>query len=207
MNEEQEEELTEADMEDVVDMLDEDDLRERSQKLDEAQELYEEIAYLANPKMPCPECSGAGSISSGSLGSSCPRCFGQRVVDRPDSEPIEMPPFKQLRASISTYGLALADRALPAMREDGTPHPGKKNLGLPPVCTVPTLAEIQALYDEGKVKAKALAPAPEMAEQLAEPQSPKGLLSDGGELDDYTDAELDDMEDTLDEGITKGEKK
>ena len=57
-----ENEFTDEELEDVVEMLTEDDLRQRSQKLDETQELYEELAYLANPKMPCPECSNEGTL-------------------------------------------------------------------------------------------------------------------------------------------------
>lgn len=189
-------ELTDEEMEEVVADLDEEDLRARSQKLDEAQELYEEMAYLGVAKMPCPECTGAGSVSSGSLGDICVKCFGKRVIDHPGAEPMKMPPFKQLRAAIGKYGDALADRLL-LPGDDGTPHKGKRNLALPPPPSVPTLEEIQAIYDTGKAKAKELQAA-EMP-QLTAPQKPQGLLSDDGGLDDYTDADLEEMEEAAED--------
>lgn len=194
-------ELTDAEMEDIVSELTEDDLRARSQKLHETQELYEELAYLANPKMPCPECTGAGNVSGGSLGDICVRCMGSRVLDRPGSPVVEMPNFAQLRASITDYGNAVADRALPP-GEDGKPHRAFKGLALPAASKVVTMEEIDKLYEHGQETAKKLqgqAPAVEGI-SLNPPASRQGLLSDDGDLGDYSDADLDEMEADMESG-------
>jgi hypothetical protein len=184
---ENEVELTDDELADVVDELTEEDLRQRSQALDETEELYEELSFLGVPKMPCPECVGAGQISGGSLGDICPRCVGQRVVDRPDAEPLERPPFRQLRAKITAYGDALAARALPAG------HAGKRDLALPAASTVPTLQEIEDLRAKGKEMAKAIGAGQPLPE-LKAPEKAKGMLGDGP-MGDYSDEELDKMED------------
>lgn len=182
-------------------VLSDSELRERSQLLDETQELYEELAYLSVPKMPCPECSGSGGVYAGSLGGICVRCMGQRVIDRPGCDPIEQPPFAQLRAAITAYGNGVADRVLP----DG--HEGKRHLALPDPASVPTLDEIRTLRDEGKQRAKQLQGIDPLAgQQLAEPQEPRGLLAEEGELGDYTDAELDEIEEE-EKKIIKADKK
>jgi hypothetical protein len=124
--------------------LTEEDLRVRSQELHDTQELWEELAYVKNEKIPCPECSGRGAVSAGSLGDICVRCEGRRVIDRPGSQPLEMPPFRELRAAITAYGNALADAALP----EG--HIAKRNLALPAASTVPTVDAITALRDDAR---------------------------------------------------------
>jgi hypothetical protein len=188
MPEHEDSELTDDELADVVDSLTDDDLRERSQALNEAEELYEELAFLGNPKMPCPECVGAGSVSGGSLGDICPRCIGQRVIDRPDSEPLKRPPFKELRAAISKYGNAMANAQLPAG------HDGKRDLALPAAASVPTLEEIKAIYSEGKALARQIGSGHALPE-LQKAEKPKGMLGDGEEgLGEYTDDELEAME-------------
>lgn len=128
------------------------DLRERSEKLNELQDLFEELAYVTEAKMPCNECGGSGSVDAGSLGSVCVKCMGARVINQPFYEPMKQPPFKELRAPITAYGDALADRALP----DG--HPNKKGLALPPASSVVFGKEkYNELFAEGKTQAKALA--------------------------------------------------
>lgn len=183
---------------DIANILTQEDLRQRSQALDEAQTTYEKIAYISVPKMPCPECGGQGSVDGGSLSNICLGCDGARVVERPDAEPFEMPPFKQLRASISAYGDALADRDIPAQLGDGRPHPGKRNLALPAASTVPSLESLQQLKNDGLTKARQLKEGAAALEremrQLPAPQSAKGLRGEG-DLGEYEDAELADMED------------
>lgn len=180
--------FTDQDQETIVAQLTEDDIRNRSQALDDAQETFEELAYLANPKMPCPECTGAGSVSGGSLGDICVRCMGTRVIEQPGSRPMEMPPFAQLRAAIGAYGDALADRGLPAG------HRGKRYLALPAPASVPTLESIQELQAQATEKALQLASgrAPGIVDErlLSDPRKP----SDDGELGEIEDAELDGME-------------
>lgn len=186
----QDNELTDEEMEDAVADLDDSDLQERSQALDDAQTMFEELAYLANPKMPCPECTGAGAISAGSLGDVCPRCLGRRVVDRPGTEPLKQPDFKQLRSAITAYGDAKADRLLEA------DHDGKRNLALPAPSSVPTMADIEAIVADGKEFAKQLggtSPGLVANELLSEPEKPKGMLGDG-DLGDYEDEDLDALE-------------
>lgn len=172
--------------------LTDEDIRARSQALDDAQETWEEVTYLHNPKMPCPECSGAGSIAGGSLGDICVRCMGMRVIDQPGTEPLTMPPFAELRAAITAYGNALADRALPAG------HRGKRNLALPAASTVPAVEQLQQLRKDGVAKVRELAagkpPGLVPGHLLAEPERPKGLAGEG-DLGEYTDAEFTQMED------------
>ena len=162
-------------------MLTEDDLRERSEALNEAQELYEELAFLKNPKMPCPDCGGSGSVYGGSLGDVCPRCGGARMLDQPGGEDLEMPDFRALRGAITAYGNALADQALPSG------HQAKQNLLLPPADSVPTLEQLEALGERAKELSRGL-PAPDYS-QLP-PSRAAGQL---------TDADLDEMEDAMEE--------
>ncbi len=168
-----------------------DDLRERSEALHRAQESWEEYSYLATPKMPCPECSGAGQVAGGSLGDICVRCEGSRVIDRPGARPPEMPPFAALRAAITAYGNALADRQLP------NDHYGKRHLVLPAADTVPTLEQISALANEAAGKARQLdgaAPGIVPSHMLADPRPEKGLRGEG-DLGEFADAELNEIED------------
>jgi hypothetical protein len=179
----------------TMDELDEEDLRKRSAALDEAQTAWEELAYVSTAKAPCPECSGAGQIGGGTLGDICPRCLGQRVIDAPGSEPLEMPPFSHLRAAITAYGDALADRALPAG------HRARKQLALPPASSVPALESLVMLKVTAIGKAKQLRGAPGWVDPklLAEPKKAKGLAGDG-ELGEYSDAELAELEDAANRG-------
>lgn len=140
-------------------VLTNDDLRERSEKLDEMQTMFEELAYIQEPKMPCNECAGAGSVDAGSLGNICVKCMGARVINRPFYEPLEQPPFAQLRATITKYGDALADRAL----AEG--HGAKKGLELPPASSVFGKKEYNELYTRGRSEVKVLE-AHEAAKQL-----------------------------------------
>jgi hypothetical protein len=151
--------------------IDEATLRAISEELDRTQTLWEELAYLATPLMPCPECSGAGAIYGGILGDLCPNCLGQRVVAHPGAEPFQMPPFASMRAALSG-GVSAA---------------------------LPTLAQVRALAAEARTQAKALlAHGPRAAPALAQRKTAKGMLGDGG-LDEYVDAELDALQDGDDE--------
>ncbi len=159
-------------MSEELTVISEDDLRLRSQKLNEAQELYEELSYLHNPKMPCPECSGSGAVYGGSLGNICVRCMGARVLDKPGFEPLVLPPFATLRRALTAYA-------------DGTPDPS----------LVPTMADIEELLTKGKEQAKQLQGAdPHKDLVLAEPEEAQGLLSEEGGLDDFSDGQLDELE-------------
>jgi hypothetical protein len=185
--------------EDIGNIISDEDLRSRSQALNDAQEVWEEVAYMANPKMPCPECSGAGNVSSGSLGDICVRCMGSRVVDQPGSTGIDMPPFRELRAAITAYGDARADRALPEGVVIGGPRAGqpiRRRLALPAAATVPTLEQLQALRQQALTTARQLQGAPGVVPkgELAAPKTSKGLAGEG-DLSEYEDAELDSMQD------------
>ena len=106
----------------------EDPLRSVSQKIDETQTLYEDLAHIATPQIPCPECGGRGTQNYGSLGAvECFRCDGSRMVARPGAEPIDMPDFATLRARLE---------------------------GADP----PSLAEIKTLHDEGVAIARSFQP-------------------------------------------------
>lgn len=142
------------------DVLTEADLRDRSNQLNKTQEFYEEVSYLANPKMPCPDCAGGGMVSGGSLGDICVRCMGARVCERPGYKPLVIPPFAQLREKISEYGDALADMALP----EG--HTAFKGLALPPASSVPTVNEIADMYNHANDVAHQLNGQPSAVERL-----------------------------------------
>lgn len=105
--------FSDADKEAIADMLTDDDLRDRSQALHEAQEKWEKLAYVTVKKIPCRECGGAGSVASGGFGDICVACMGTRLEEAPDAEDFEMPDFGKMRLAISAYGNALADLALP----------------------------------------------------------------------------------------------
>lgn len=157
--------------------LTEADLQERSQKLDDLQEMFEEIAYVVEPKMACPECGGGGSIDAGSLGSICIRCMGAKVINQPFHEPMRQPDFAQLRAPITAYYNALADRALPAG------HPHKKGLALPPASSVIFDKDMyNELFAQGKAEVKVLA-ANEIAKQL---QAASGEDEDDEDIKPWT---------------------
>lgn len=174
---------------DIANILTEEDLRARSHALNEAQETWEEVAYLANPKMPCPECSGAGAVPGGSLGDICVRCMGARVIEQPGRQSVNQPPFAELRAAITEYATALADRRLPAG------HRAKQHLALPAAETVPSLEDLRTLTKVAIDTARQLQGAPGVVDDklLAAPQKAKGLAGEG-DLNEYTDAELDGME-------------
>lgn len=172
--------------------LTEADIRERSQELHETQELWEEYAYIANPKMPCPECGGRGAVSGGSLGDICVRCEGARVLEQPGRQTVNMPPFAALRGAITAYGNALADRALP----EG--HLVKRGLALPPASTVPTLEDIRKLRTEAENGCKQLSGTPGL-EGIRELPAAREPVEDNdltaNEDSDIEDAELDELED------------
>lgn len=165
--------------------LDAQQAAELARELDETQTLYEKLAYLGSPKMPCPECGGAGSVYGGSLGDICPMCHGSRLVDHPAAEAIALPDFAGMRA------------ALGAVRDDD-------DRVLPGPHRVPSLEGLRALRKKGKEFAKQFGPQPQMPE-LAEP-NPKartrGSLGPGHldisdeDLDDVLEAEKDDGGDT-----------
>lgn len=183
-------ELSDKDKEDIVASLTEDDLRQRSQALDNAQTMFEEYAWIATPKIPCNECGGSGMVIGGSLGDFCPTCGGSRVIESPGGHRIKMPPFAELRGAITAYGNALADRELP------TGHRARRNLALPPASSVPTLEQLNALSAEALTKVRQLEGAtPGLVDQkqLAQAKRAKGLTRDG-DLGDFDDAELDEME-------------
>jgi len=178
--------------------LTEDDIRERSQELHDAQELWETLAITSTPKIACPECSGRGSVGSGSLGDICVRCMGRRVIDAPGSAPIEMPPFAELRAAIGAYGDALADQALPPG------HRAKKNLALPAASTVPTMDALRKLGKDGLARSRQLADARPLSALPAARDRVEGNDLTENEDTEIDDAELDDLEDAAVHGAEEG---
>lgn len=171
--------------------LTEDDLRERSQELHDAQELWEDVVGTSTPKIACPECTGRGAVSGGSLGDICVRCLGKRVIDAPGAKPVEMPPFRQLREAITAYGNALADQALP----EG--HRAKKGLALPPASSVATMDELRALgkraLDTSRQLARGARPDLDALPAAREPVEDNDLTANEDAA--VSDAELDDLED------------
>ena len=147
------------------------DLGVLSQELEETQDLYETIAYLGSPKMPCMECGGQGSVGGGSLGDICPRCNGARVEDHPGAEQLALPDFAGMRLTITAVG-------------EGR---------LPPA-DLPKLEDIRDLRKRGKEQAKLLAPTPQVPGLLpAAPQNQLGSLGDEPD-EGPDDDELDELE-------------
>ncbi len=178
-----ESEFSDADIADIS----QEDLRQRSEALDDAQEAWENFAYLSTRKIPCRECGGRGTTAAGSFGDiECPLCHGKRVVEEPGQAPIEMPPFAQLREAITAYGSALADRHLP----EG--HKGKRYLALPAATTVPTVDAIGELLKQGVTRVKQITAAPVDQKQIDAPakrsEDQQGEFSD----DDLDQAEASD---------------
>jgi DnaJ-class molecular chaperone len=135
----------------AIEVISEDGLRERSEKLDEIQEMYTEMAFMKEPKMPCNECGGTGSVNAGSLGDICVKCMGARVINQPFYETLVQPDFAAMRKTITEYGNLL---------KAGTPA-----AQLPTPSEVFGKEQYNDLFAQGKVEIKALAMAEE-AKQL-----------------------------------------
>jgi hypothetical protein len=133
--------------------LSQDELRERSEKLDEIQDMYTEMAFMQEPKMPCNECGGTGSVDAGSLGSVCVKCMGARVINQPFYEPMTQPDFAGFRKTITNYGNLLEARAK------------GEQVQLPPPSEVFGKEDYNELFATGKAEVKAIA-ANEEAKQL-----------------------------------------
>lgn len=174
--------ITDKEAEDIVAGLTESDIQSRSQALHETQEIWEELQFMSTPKIPCRECGGSGSVGSGSFGSICVNCMGERMVAAPGAPEFEMPDFRTMRKQIGAYGDALAL--------------GK---ALPPGQTVPTLEAIKELKEKALVQCRQLQladggiPGTFDPKQLPEARPDRGLAGEG-ELGEYTDAEFDEIE-------------
>lgn len=168
---------------DIAD-ISETDLRQRSEALNDAQEAWENLSFIATAKIPCHECGGRGVTAAGSFGDiECPNCHGKRVVEHPANDPLVPPPFAMLRAAITEYGDALADRLLPAG------HRHKRGLALPAASTVPTIDAIGEILKDTMTRAKALKAAPGIVdEKLLGEARKKREGDDGG---DFTDDDID----------------
>jgi hypothetical protein len=184
-------ELSESDIDQAVDILTEDELRNRLQDLDKAQTYWEETAYVVTPKIPCPECTGAGSISGGSLGNACPTCHGQRVIADPNARQIQYPPFAELRRQLSEYADKQIFLALPA---DHAARKGK-DLALPPAASLPTREQIAKLVTEAKqLRSLGAGSGPDL-KSLPSREPGVGIEGDAEEDGSYDDDALDAMED------------
>lgn len=158
------------------------DIGDRFLALERAQEAWEEYAYVANPKIPCPECAGAGQVYGGSLGNVCVRCMGGRVLDAPGSDPVVMPPFASLRGQLANYADAL-----------------DRHLELPDASYLPTVEDLEALRVVARGYARNLlasgqAPGVVPKHLLSEAKEARGMVGEGG-IGDYEDAELAQVED------------
>jgi hypothetical protein len=181
----------------IMDAISEEEIRRRSERLDEAQGIWERAHARAMPKMPCPECSANGAVVGGSLGDHCPTCHGTRVVSD-DSVEFEftIPPFAELRAAVSAYGDALVWRrnglpsGLPAKRLAEF----KKKMVLPPASSVPSLEHIEDLLRQGRAKHAELAGHAAPMLPPAKPPRRTGFEREGGIEDTDSDADLDDLE-------------
>lgn len=167
--------------------LDEQQAAEIARELDETQTLYEKIAYLGSPKMPCPECGGSGSVYGGSLGDICPTCHGARLVEHPAAEPLAIPDFAGMRAALGRIRGVIEgehDRVLPG------PH------------RVPSIKGLQAIRKLGKEFAKQLGPQPQMPQLASQDPKARTMGSLGpGHLDiDDEDLEL------IEAGERRGQK-
>lgn len=176
------------------------DVTEVAQAIEEADEVYQQVAFMAVPKVPCHECGGSGSTPNGSLGDGCLTCMGQRWLPAPHANQVlkqlNLPDLVAMRAQIRA-----ADSALRA------------GAALPPI---PTKEAISKVHDDlGKTSmqlgsgepmpALAAAPGPKRIapsdvelddlEDGREPDlSAHGSIGSGG-IGRHTDAQLDDIED------------
>ncbi|HZJ65924.1 MAG TPA: hypothetical protein VFD36_20595 [Kofleriaceae bacterium] len=181
--------ISDAELEGAVNqMLSDEDIRQRLQALEDAQNRWDRLRFAAVPKQPCDECGGRGMVGR----EVCVGCMGKRVVDAPDAEDFECPDFAAIRGQITAYAAALDDRALP----DG--HRIKKNLALPPASSVPDMASIKALDDQAKARMSQLrqigAGAGPDVKALPDAEPPTGFEGDG-DLGDVPDAEIDELVD------------
>lgn len=161
-----------------------DDLDDRLRELDAAQTAWERIAYLKTVKMPCPECGGAGSLYAGSLGGTCPTCFGARMVDHPAAEDFDIPDFREMRLQLSAAAQARDQRL-------GLRAPGEARLLLPDAASLPTRADLQALAEQAREVARGLPAAPQLEGTLREPPRPRLHAPDDRQLDAYQDGDGD----------------
>mgnify|MGYP001564626436 CR=1 FL=1 len=170
----------------IADAITADEARRRSEALHNAQEIWEDYALRATPHVPCPSCTGAGKLVSGSLGEICPTCEGKRVVPDLAADPIEIPDFAALRAPLTRYADALAFRAVGKMA------------ALPPASTVPSMQDIEALRTRGRTQLRALTAggAPPTPALPAPASTPSSFSRDeqGGIEDTVSDEEIDAIE-------------
>ena len=161
------------------------ELDEAVREMVEAQDEWDEIAYMVTPKMPCPECGGQGAIDSGSLGAICVRCNGARVVDHPAAERIELPDFAAMKKLTRA-----ADRWMLSSKSS---EEDRERLKLPPpgaAPPIPTVDYIKGLRKEAAAKAKALpAPAP-----VALPPAEPVRKAIPASLGHWSDEDLDELE-------------
>lgn len=168
----------------IADAISEEEIRQRTEELNNAQDVWEQAADRAQPKVLCPDCSGRGEVSGGSLGNACPRCHGKRVIDDPGEDPvdIDMPDFATPRAALAAYGDALV------WRRHG------KQVALPPASTLPSREEIKDLRQRGRAAVKLLtANGPKLPELPASAPA-RDDADEGGMHNTASDAELDAIE-------------
>jgi hypothetical protein len=184
---------------------DDDYVTDAAQAIEEASEAYEQVVFLAAPKVPCHECGGSGSTPNGSLGSLCLTCMGKRWLPAPGANravaALDLPDVPGMRAQIRAAGDAL-----------------REGRALPPIPTIDAVRESRAaLEQEGMqlhggqpVPALDAAPTPALG---APTDAQLDALEDGSEPDltahsnlgqggigAHTDAQLDDIEDAAGEG-------
>lgn len=161
----------------IVRAFTEDEIRQRSAALEDAQSTWEQVRNQAMPKILCPQCNGNGRVTGGSLGEFCDACNGSRVVqDRTKPFDFAMPDFAELRGPIARYADAHALRAHGVRAE------------LPDKSTVASLETIHALTAAAQQRALELGPAqmPPLPRSL--PDAAAGERT--GYDDTATDAEL-----------------
>ncbi len=170
----------------IADAIAEDEIQRRAEALSAAQGVWEQAAWRAHPKIPCPECTGNGQVVGGSLGDHCPSCNGTRMVDDQSVDvDFQMPDFKALRDPLNAYGDALIHRRY------------GKPMALPPASTVPTMAQIAELRASGQQRYQALAAGAGPALPQLPPAKPlkrTGLENEGGIDQAADDDELDAIE-------------
>lgn len=169
-----------------LDQLTEEEIQRRAQALDEAQESWEQAKYRATPKIACPECTGRGTVIGGSLGDHCPSCNGTRLIDDPGAPDLdfESPDFRTPKAALAAYGDALIWRR------------AGRQLALPPVAGLPTMAEIEKLRQGARAVHRQISAggAPKLPELPSGDPHRDGLNRDGGIEDTASNQEIDALE-------------
>ncbi len=184
------------------------DIREVAESLQQVEDLWNKVASLTDPRIPCPECGGTGTLAGGgSLGEiPCDTCDGQRYVDHPAAQEIGklmLPDFgglqNRLRLLCDSHDEA-ARRAYLGLKEGGdgrfTSPVSREDLeALRKDIAAVREQGRQVAIEQAKAQGHQLAGPRRAPLPLPKPKDPRyGSLGDGGTTVDLVD--LDDKDES-----------